>query len=82
MTKINLGDKVKDSVTGFAGIVVAKTEWLHGCIRIMVQPDKLQKDGSLADAVQFDEPQLIMVKPKKVPEGSRLTGGPKPYPTR
>ena len=34
----NLGDEVKDTITGFKGIVVARTEWLNGCARVTVQP--------------------------------------------
>ena len=31
--EINLGDKVKDLITGFVGIVETKIECLNGCIR-------------------------------------------------
>ena len=75
---VDLGDKVKDLVTGFAGIAVAKTEWLHGCVRIMVQPDTLDKDGKPQEMISFDEPQLEIITAKKVPFGSRDSGGPRP----
>ena len=81
---INLGDKVKDSVTGFTGIAVARTEWLHGCMRILVQPDTLQKDGAVQEAVNFDEPQLLLIKAGKVAREPKprptARGGPKPAP--
>ena len=38
---IHLGDRVKDKLTGFSGVVVAITEWLNGCTRMAVQPEKL-----------------------------------------
>lgn len=47
MSKINLGDKVKDSVTGFSGIAIGRTTWLHGCDRITVQPEGVDKQGKL-----------------------------------
>ena len=75
--KTNLGDKVKDTVTGFTGIVIGRTTFLHGCVRCGVQSDKL-KDGRPSDAVWIDEPQLEIVKSKAVKEGDHNTGGPCP----
>lgn len=34
---VELGDKVKESISGATGIVVARTVWLTGCVRISVQ---------------------------------------------
>ena len=48
MTTLNLGDKAKDKVTGFTGIVTARTVFLNGCVRCGVQSDKL-KDGLPTD---------------------------------
>lgn len=78
---INLGDEAKDTVTGFAGIVVGITEWLHGCRRLIVQPTKLH-DGKPIEAISFDEPQLELVRSARAKVGSRETGGPRPEPTR
>lgn len=74
MKKIKLGDKVIDSVSGFTGIAIGKTEWLHGCSRIVVQPS-VDKDGKLPDTATFDEPQLNIVKKEVVKKGSNKTGG-------
>lgn len=71
---IELGDKVKDKVSGFTGIVIGMTKWLHGCNRMIVQP-VVGKDGKLPDSAQFDEPQLEIVSKKKVPKGNGKTGG-------
>lgn len=78
---INLGDKVKDKVTGFAGIAIARTEWLNGCIRVTVQPDKLT-DGKVAASETIDEPQLVVVKIGQVKVKVSDTGGPIPAPVR
>lgn len=83
---IKLGDKVRDTVTGFEGVAIAKTDWLYGCVRFMVMPAKLDKDGNTMKAEQFDEAQLKVVQDKvvagdTVPPKQR-TGGPKPMPTR
>lgn len=73
--KIELGDKVRDSVSGFEGIAIGRTTWLQGCDRITVQP-KVDKDGKPQDAHTFDEPQLIIVAKKKVKAvKSPKTGG-------
>lgn len=75
---IKLGDKVQDTVTGFKGIAVGKTTWLHGCDRITVQPEGVNKEGKIFDAQSFDEPQLRVLAKKKKKEGSHKTGGPRP----
>lgn len=74
MTNVNLGDKVKDTVTGFKGVAIGRTIWLHGCARITVQPEGLTKEGKLFDTQAFDEPQLEVIK-NKIKEGNHLTGG-------
>lgn len=82
MSKIVLGDKVKDSVSGFQGIAVSRHTYLQGCDRITVQPP-IDKDGKHPDAMSFDEPQLLIVKasvvkPDPKPPSLR-TGGPEKY---
>lgn len=76
--KVELGDKVKDSVTGYSGIVVCIGKWLHGCERVTVQPTEL-KDGKPIEAVTFDMPQLKIVN-KSVHPGTSIVGGPNPEP--
>lgn len=34
--KIKLGDKVRDKITGYTGIAVARTEFINGCIQYTV----------------------------------------------
>ncbi len=71
---INLGDKVKDSVTGFTGIAIGRTEWLHGCNRFIVQP-AVNKSGVIPESSTFDEPQLVVITKKKIKKGASKTGG-------
>ena len=59
------GDRVKDKVTGFTGIVSSRTEYLYGCFRINVQPEELH-EGKLAPAATFDEPQLIVIEKQAI----------------
>lgn len=80
---VRLGDIYKDTITGFKGVAVAKTEWFNGCWRITLQPQGLI-EGKPIDGVTFDVEQLELVKAKNVaskPKEDR-TGGPKPSPSR
>lgn len=87
-----LGDLVRDKVTGFVGIVTSRTEWLHGCVRVGVQPQGPNKDGQSFKVESFDEMQLDIeqrqaVKPSDTvvivdsDEPVAATGGPHDDPT-
>lgn len=74
---IKLGDEAKCKVTGFKGVVVARTQWLHGCDRVTLQPP-IDKDGKMKGAETFDEMCVDITKVAKVQGDVRLrkTGGP------
>ncbi len=74
MFKFSVGDKLKDKITGFSGVVMARTEWLNGCVRYQLQPTEL-KAGKMQDEAVFDEGQLVLVKAAK-PEPKPKRGGP------
>ena len=81
---IKLGDIAKDSITGFAGVVVTRIEWLNGCNRINIQPREL-KDGKPVEPHCFDWQQVEKVDetPVEVPKATaKGQGGPKPEVTR
>lgn len=77
---IELGDVAKDKITGFTGVVIGRTKWLHGCERLTIQPQEL-KDGKPIDACSFDLPQLDLVSKAQVNTTSK-TGGPGPVSPR
>lgn len=81
MDTIELGDVAKDNITGFTGVLVAKTIWLHGCVRLTLQPQTLNKDGKVIESDTFDEQRVVLVKKVKA-AGTVDTGGPRPAPTR
>lgn len=58
---IALGDKVRDLVTGFEGIVTSKIDYLTGCARAAVTPPA-KPDGTLGDASYFDVTSLEVVE--------------------
>jgi hypothetical protein len=78
---IELGDKVKDKVSGFNGVVVSKTKYLNGCCRVGVKPQSLEK-GSTIDEEWFDVGQLEIVDKKAVSVVPKDTGGPAVNPPR
>lgn len=55
-----LGDKAKDKITGFSGILTARCEFLTGCNRYCIQPQEL-KDGKPIDSIYFDEAQIEII---------------------
>jgi len=88
--RIKLGDVARDSITGFEGVVIARTEWLFGCVRYSLQPQALH-DGKPIESQTFDEEQLVWVRSTHEPESSRgdripepaaATGGPRPEPAQ
>lgn len=58
---IELGDIVRDKITGFEGVAIGRLQWLHGCERIYVQSKEL-KDNKPIDPVAFDMPQLQFIE--------------------
>lgn len=78
---IKLGDKVRDSITKFTGVCVGRYEYLNGCVRFEVQPEKLGKEGLPVDSKVYDVQQLELVKAAATSVTSS-TGGPYPTPAR
>ena len=58
---VQLGDRVKDPISGLTGIANCITYWLHGCIRIGVKPEVVH-DAKPAEEQYFDQSQLVIVK--------------------
>ena len=81
---VKLGNKVRDTLTGFAGVAVARTEWLYGCSRIGIEPTEL-KDGKPIETQWFDEQRVEMVedtRPTVSAASSASSGGPQRDPSR
>ncbi len=58
---INLGMKVKDELTGYTGVVVARSEWLWGCVTIGVLCGE-RKDNVPIQEQWFDEGRLVEIE--------------------
>ena len=78
---IQLGQKVKDVITGAVGVAIARTEWLYGCIRITFQPAR-REDGKVPDTICVDEGQLeaVVDAPPIVPPADLAPAGDRPDP--
>jgi len=72
---IKMGDKVKDSISGFSGIVIGRAEYLYGCVQILVQPESLQEDGDPMESRWMDEQRFDVRSKAKA-------GGPQNEPPR
>lgn len=75
--KFKNGDIVRDTVSGYEGMVVATVLWLNGCYRYVIQAQKLQENGEPVKDVSIDEHQLACVETKQH-VGKHSTGGPRP----
>jgi len=75
--KFNLRDEVKDTITGFAGVVTGRIEFLNGCIRYIVQTRKRTTEGKVVDDT-IDEQQLVYLHPPKVPKPPKVKKDKKP----
>jgi len=63
--KIELGMEARDTVSGFAGIVVGKFEYLYGCNHYKLQP-QAGDDGKFVKGQQMEEHQIEIINTKKV----------------
>jgi hypothetical protein len=73
---IALRDQVEDVITGFKGTVIARSEWLNGCVQYAVKP-RVNKEGEELDAQWIDSAQLKITKAfKGASSVSRSVGGP------
>ena len=89
MNKIELGDKVKDEVSGIEGIVVGITQFIHGCLRVTIAPQAKKGEKEPPETFTADLPQCKLVKKSVVSttapaadvpkERKKTTGGPAPF---
>jgi hypothetical protein len=79
---LKLGDRAKDKISGFTGVVVAITNWLNGCQRVTIQPEEL-KDGRPIENCTFDAEQVEIVAHAMPAEAEPVAkGGPSIAPVR
>lgn len=72
-----LGNKYRDTLTGFEGTATGRTEYLYGCVRVLLEgagSDRKPED------FWFDEQRLIEVGAERPVETNATSGGPSPAP--
>lgn len=57
-----LGDEVKDILSGVKGIAISKATWMYGCVRFKIQVVKKGSPAMEADCFWADSPQVQVVK--------------------
>ena len=80
---IKLGSKVRDTLTGYAGVAVARTEYQYGCARVAIEAATLT-EGKPVDPQWFDEQRVEVVEeeaPKVSRDSSATSGGPQKDPS-
>lgn len=85
--RIQLGQTVSDSITGFRGVVTGFVTYLTGCNQALVQPPT-KEDGDFRDSRWIDDSRLVIenVEPIILPGAAvtdaRAPGGDIPAPIR
>jgi len=80
---MKLGDMGRDRTSGYTGVVVARTDWLNGCVRLGVQSKGLTKDEKPHDVQWFDINDVEPVPEREAMEARpEPPGGPMPDPGR
>lgn len=70
---VELGDEVKDKISGFKGICTGIFNYLNGCVRAMIEP-RTTKEGKPIEAHTFDVSQVEVLKKNVVPAYKADTG--------
>lgn len=81
--EVELGSKIKDSITGFKGIATARCVYINGCVQYEITPTTL-KDGVPQKEYWLDEKRVILIDIIKIKEKvpTRRVGGPVGHPTK
>jgi len=80
--KFQIGEILKDEITGFVGVVMARSDYYTGCLQYGLQSRKLNEKGTTADWEWIDEIRLKSTKGKvkfdKILR-KKSPGGPAPH---
>jgi len=78
--KFDNGDRVKDAISGFEGIVSARTQYLTGCIQYGISYETLL-EGKVPDAIWMDEDRLTLSQAGAFELKVQTNGGPQHHPS-
>jgi hypothetical protein len=71
-----LGQKYRDTITGFEGTATGRFEYLFGCVRVNLEKGK---DGEAKDCC-VDEQRLVLAETGEAPLATARSGGDRPAP--
>jgi hypothetical protein len=78
---MELGDAARDTITGFAGVLVGRAEYLTGCEQFLVEAKS--KDGDPPKSSWIDGDRLEVTKAGAAKIAVTAAGGPQQHaPTR
>ena len=78
---ISNGQKVRDTISGFAGTVTGIAEYITGCRQMLVQPE-LKENGDFTDPRWFDEDRLEKLDSKPISLEIKTAGPDIPAPRK
>jgi hypothetical protein len=81
---VKLGDKVRDRINGFEGVVTGRADYLFGCRQVLVAPTQLGEQGKHPDSTWLDEDRVEVREEGFMPMpagAATAAGGPLTAPT-
>lgn len=67
---MQLGDRVRDSISRLSGVVIGRTEWLYGCVRLTVQPEEhvnlLKTPAALVEQAEAASARMALDNPNRL----------------
>jgi len=74
-----MGAKVKDTLSGFTGVVIARSEHMTGCNQVFVLPES-DKANEMKDGNWIDIERIELIEDRAVELSARRTGSDIPPP--
>ncbi len=75
-----MGSTAKDKITGFSGVVTGRSEYINGCVHLMLEAKA--KPGMKPVHAWFDSDRCVTTKQPPARKARRTTarpGGPMPH---
>lgn len=76
------GDKARDIITGFEGVVTGYCTYLTGCEQVLLNPQTLKEDGKMLESVWLDIDRCELIEEGAVKIKVTAPGGDVPAPIK
>ena len=79
MKEPKMGDSAKDKITGFSGIITGRSEYINGCVHLMLEAKA--KPGVKPVHAWFDADRCVLTAPGTLTRKTtrKRPGGPMPH---